>query len=95
MVYVLIRQKLARYADFEEVFRQDSKRRARLGSKGGTVFRDAEDPHGIFILLEWEDMEKARAFAGAYETHEAMEWATSGPEERWVWVIENNLHVEA
>ena len=95
MVYVLIRQQLARYADFEEVFKQDAKRRARLGSKGGTVFRDTGDPQMIFILLEWDDIAKARAFADAYETHEAMEWATSGPEERWVWVIENNLHVEA
>jgi len=95
MVHVLIRQNLARYSDFQEVFLQDAKRRARLGSKGGTVFRDVQDPQGIFILLEWDDVQKARAFAEAYETQEAMEWATSGPEERWVWVIENKLQVEA
>jgi heme-degrading monooxygenase HmoA len=95
MAHVLIRQKLARYQDFEAVFQADAKRRGRLGSQGGTVFRDTQDPRSIFILLEWDDMERARAFAGGYELREAMEWATSGPGEAWVWVIENSLQAEA
>ena len=95
MPYVLIRQRLARYEDFEAVFKEDAKRRARLGSKGGTVFRDHNDPDHIFILLDWDDAERAKAFAGSHELHEAMEWATSAPEEAWVWVIENSLEVES
>lgn len=94
MPYVMIRQKLTRYEDFEAVFRQDAARRERLGSKGGRVFRDCDDPDHIFIVLEWDDVDKAKAFAGGYELREAMEWATSGPEEAWVWVVENSLAVE-
>jgi hypothetical protein len=49
-----------------------------LGSKGGKVLCSAADPHKVFVLLEWEDVQGAAKFAEAYETGEAMEWATGG-----------------
>lgn len=94
MPHVLIRQNLARYEHFEAVFKEDAQRRARLGSKGGSVFRDHGDPNHIFILLEWDHLDSAKAFASSYELREAMQWATSTPDEAWVWVVENSLEVE-
>jgi hypothetical protein len=35
-----------------------------------------DDPNTLFMLFGWEDMEKGHNFAGGYELHEAMEWAS-------------------
>lgn len=94
MAYVLIHHKVARYQDFEAVFKDDGERRRRLGSKGGTVFTDTQDPQSVFILLEWDNVEGAEKFAGGWETREAMEWATSERQASEIWVIENRLEVE-
>jgi heme-degrading monooxygenase HmoA len=45
---------------------------------GGTVFRNAKDPENIFVVFEWDSLEHAQKFVDGLETHEAMEWATSG-----------------
>jgi heme-degrading monooxygenase HmoA len=94
MAYTLIHHNLARYQDFEAVFKDDGERRRRLGSKGAKVFADAQDPQNIFTLIEWDDIESAEKFAGGWETREAIEWATSGRHASEIWVIENRLEME-
>jgi len=95
MVYVLIHHAVDRYAEFEAVFNADEARRRRMGSLGGSVFRDSEHPGDVFIVLEWADVERAKEFAAGYELQEAMKWATSGVDRPQVWVVEKSLEADA
>jgi heme-degrading monooxygenase HmoA len=65
-----------------------------LGCKGGRVFRSTEDPQSIFVVFEWADAQGAKRFVDGLETHEAMEWATSGIWSR-VTVTEQLFEVDA
>jgi len=94
MAQVIIRHTVMDYTNFERVFKDDAARRRRLGSKGGRVFRHADAPNDILIVLEWESTESARRFAEGFELHEAMEWATSGSPAK-VEVVEEVLETDA
>lgn len=56
------------------------------GSTGGRLFHSADDPNDVLVLLEWDDMDKARTFAGSAQLREAMEEAGVGgrPEVRFL-----------
>jgi heme-degrading monooxygenase HmoA len=77
-VYVHIQHKMGQWNEFERIFTADTERRRALGSKGGAVTRSVDDPSLVFVVLEWESLEKAKTFVDSLETHEAMQWATSG-----------------
>jgi hypothetical protein len=53
-----------------------------------------DDPENIFVVFEWNDVPGARKFVDGLETHEAMEWATSGIWSR-VYVTEELFEVDA
>jgi len=94
MVYVFVEHKIGEWSEFENIFRSDMARRRRLGCKGGRVFRSPDDPSLVHVVFEWSDLDGARTFASGLETHEAMEWATSG-----IWsivnVVEDVLEIES
>jgi heme-degrading monooxygenase HmoA len=60
--YSLVRLKIADYATFKPVFDQVSSVRKAHGSKGGTLFREADSPNEVTVLLEWDNLENARKF---------------------------------
>jgi heme-degrading monooxygenase HmoA len=94
MAYVFVEHKIGEWSDFEGIFRSDASRRRKLGSKGGRVFRNPDDPSDVFVVFEWADLDGAREFAAGLEAHEAAEWATSG-----IWsivrVVEEVVTVDA
>jgi heme-degrading monooxygenase HmoA len=94
MANVLVQHKIGKWSEFEGIFKGDGERRKALGSKGGKVFRNVDDPENIFVVFEWRDVEGAKKFAGGLETHEAMRWATSGVWSR-VYVTEEVFEVDA
>jgi hypothetical protein len=94
MAYVIVEHKIGKWSEFEAVFKGDAARRKSLGSQGGRVYRSSDDPTNLFIVFQWKDAEGARKFAHGLETHEAMEWATSGIWSR-VRVVEEALEVDA
>ena len=94
MTYVLVQHKIGKWSEFEGIFKDDGARRKMLGSKGGRVFRSTDDPDSLFILFEWDGVEGAQKFVDGLETHEAMEWATSGIWSR-VTVVEELFEVDA
>jgi hypothetical protein len=94
MAYVLVQHKIGKWSEFERIFRDDGERRRRLGSKGGIVFRNVKDPENIFVTFEFDTVEGAQKFADGLETHEAMEWATSGIWSR-VYVTEELFKIDA
>ncbi len=77
MAWVLIEHRVGDFETFREIFVGDAARRARLGCTGGLVYRVADDPGNVVVLLEWESVEAAREFAGSLELEEALEWAVS------------------
>ena len=58
---------------------------------GGWLFRNADDPNEILLLLAWDDLERARLFADSDDLHEAMTRAgvTDRPD---IWFLENVEH---
>ena len=76
MAHVLIEHRVGDFETFMQVYVDDAERRARLGCKGGVVFRVADDPDNVIVMLEWETVEGARDFAGSLELEQAMEWST-------------------
>ena len=75
MPYLLIRHKVKDYAKWKPVFDKYGAARKASGSKGGRLFRNAGDPNEAVILLEWDDLEKARQFAQSKDLREAMQRA--------------------
>jgi heme-degrading monooxygenase HmoA len=79
MAYILVQHSVEDYEKWKAVFDEREARQA-AGSKGGTIFRSAEDPNRITVLLEWDNLDNARAFAGSDELREDMQRAgVTGP----------------
>jgi len=72
MPYLLVRQKVLDYDRWKSAFDAHSVTRQANGSRGGQVFRNASDPHELFVLLEWDVLEGARQFTQSEDWREAM-----------------------
>ncbi len=75
MPYILVRHKVADYAKWKPVFDEHGAARKASGSKGGRLFRNADNPNEVLILLEWDDLGKARQFAQSQDLRQTMERA--------------------
>jgi hypothetical protein len=74
MAYMLLRQKVQDYAKWKVVFDEGAeKHRRAAGSKGGLVFRDAENSNIVTILLKWESPEKMKKFIQSMKSPEMQE----------------------
>lgn len=75
MVHVLVRHKVKDYAQWKDVFDEHADVRKMAGSKGGRLFREGKDPNDVAILLEWEDMARARIFFESGDLRRVMDRA--------------------
>jgi heme-degrading monooxygenase HmoA len=75
MPYVLVRHKVQDYAKWRPVFDEHGVTRKASGSKGGYLFRSADDPNDLVILLEWTDVKRARQFVESDDLRQAMQRA--------------------
>ncbi len=82
MAYILVQQSVEDYGKWKTLFDEDGPIRQAGGSKGGVIFRNADDPNHITVLLEWDSLENARAFVSSDELRERMQRAgvTSSPD---------------
>ena len=62
MPFQLARHTVRDYGQWKAVFDEHSGKRRELGSKGGKIFRNAEKPNEILVLLEWGSLSRAREF---------------------------------
>ena len=72
MTYVLVQHTVEDYDKWKLMFDEHGTRQA-AGSKGGFVFRNADDPNQITVLMEWDNLDNARAFAGSDDLRESMQ----------------------
>ena len=88
MPSLLIRHRIADFLAWKTVFDEHEPARRANGSQGGWLFRDADDPEEILLLLEWDDLERARLFADSDDLREAMTRAgvTDRPD---IWFLED------
>ena len=75
MPYLLIRHKVMDYEQWKSAFDAHCVTRQANGSRGGQLFRSADDPNELILLLEWDVMEKARQFAQSEDLRAVMQQA--------------------
>lgn len=75
MGYLLVHNKVKDFNTWKPVFDEHASMREAAGSKGGYVLQNLDDPSEVTIILEWDDMDKAREFAQSQDLREAMEKA--------------------
>ncbi len=75
MTYMLVQHSVEDYAKWKRVFDENGAIRQTNGSKGGFVLRNAENGNQMTVLLEWDSLENARAFANSDDLREAMQRA--------------------
>jgi len=94
MAFVLIEHLVGDFETFKRVYDDDGERRRICGSKGGKVFRAADDPNNVIIILEWDDTDRAREWAESLELDQAMQWSTSNVATPRITVLEHVMDSE-
>ncbi len=75
MAYILVHHKIEDYNKWKPVFDNDAGNRAKHGSTGGKIFRNADNPNDIFTLLEISSIEKGKELTQSDSLKEAMKKA--------------------
>lgn len=76
MVYVVLEHEITNWEMLKQVYTDDGERRRRMGCLGGRIWRGADDPDQVSVVLEWDTVAHAREFAGSFELEQAMHWAS-------------------
>jgi heme-degrading monooxygenase HmoA len=72
MPYLLVKHAVRDFAAWRRVFDEAMERKG-LGSRGGFVFQGLDDPNQVFVLLEWDDPERMKAFMASEGLRQAMD----------------------
>ncbi|MEJ2617097.1 MAG: hypothetical protein P8Z35_19245 [Ignavibacteriaceae bacterium] len=72
MANLLVHHKVEDYNKWKTFFDEHSSFRSQMGSKGGRVFRSANDPNDLFILFKWDSTENAQKFTQSDNLKETM-----------------------
>ncbi len=73
MAYLMFRGKVKDYEKWKPVFDELAGVRKEYGSKGGWLFRNADNPNEPVVLMKWESIEKARKYTQSEQIKKAME----------------------
>jgi hypothetical protein len=95
MALLIIEHIVGDYETFEKVFMDDQHRRRIAGCRGARVYRVADDPNDVRVVLEFDTAEHARQHAEGLELHEAIKWATGNVSMPRFVVLEQSLETDA
>jgi heme-degrading monooxygenase HmoA len=73
MSNMLVHHNVEDYSKWKPIFDEHSSFRAQMGSKGGRIFRSANDPNDLFILFEWDNLENAKKFTQSDNLKQTMQ----------------------
>lgn len=79
---MMVRTKVKDFTAWKSIFDQHSEARRQNGSKGGFFFQNADNPNETIFLLEWDNLDNARRFAGDHTVQNVLAQAglTDRPE---------------
>ena len=94
MTYVLVMHKVEDYDKWKSVYDENGAMRKDYGSKGASVFHQANDPNRMVVITKWEDMEEAKNFAESEDLKTTMQKAgvISQPEIYYLKEIEKTAY---
>ncbi len=73
MAHVLFRHTVESYAKWRPAFNEQAGLREAAGAIGDPmVFRSGDNPFEVLVLMEWEELEKARQWVASDTLKEAM-----------------------
>ena len=75
MTYLLVRHKDKDCEKWKKVSDEHSATRKTSGSKGGRLFRNADNPNEMVVIFEWDNLEKAKKFAQSEDLKKTMQQA--------------------
>jgi heme-degrading monooxygenase HmoA len=75
MAYMLVRHKVKDFTKWKPVYDEHANVRKDSGSKGAHLFRNADNPNEVFVLYEWETVDKAKKFAQSENLRQKMQEA--------------------
>ena len=82
MPYLLVRTRVKDFDAWKAIFDKHSDARKQNGSKGGFFFQNADNSNETIFLLEWDNLDNARRFAGDHTVQDVLAQAglTDRPE---------------
>jgi heme-degrading monooxygenase HmoA len=94
MPSLFIRHTVVDFAAWRPAFEEHGFTRRANGSQRERIFRNADDPNEVMLLLEWDDLSRARLFIDSDDLREAMERAgvTGRPD---IWFLVDGDHKPA
>ena len=95
MALLIIEHMVGDYETFERVFMDDQSRRRMGGCRGARVYRVADHPNDVRVVLEFDTAEHARRHAEGLELHEAIKWATGNVSMPRFVVLEQSMETDA
>ena len=75
MPYIFVRHKVRDYAAWKPAFDRHGVTRKAGGGKGSRVFRSADNPNEVLILMEWDTIANAKKFAQSADLKTVMQAA--------------------
>lgn len=75
MIHVLVRHKVSDFNRWKTVFDSDLIARKHAGEISFRLFHNADDPHDIFLLSDWESANEARKFMSSAQLRDRMQQA--------------------
>lgn len=75
MPFLLTRLKVHDYDTWKAVYDEDAPNRQAHGSRGGRLYRNADNPNEIIAIIEFDDRERAIQFNESPELRERIQRA--------------------
>jgi hypothetical protein len=73
--YILVQHKVREYTQWQIIFNNSQEWRQAMGEKHYQIFTDVDDINKISLLLEWENIDKAKLFIADSQLSEYMQHA--------------------
>jgi heme-degrading monooxygenase HmoA len=75
MAYIVTHANVQDFAAFQQAFAAGEALRKAHGARSARIFQNPSDPHDVVLLVEWEDLERARQFYQSTELRERQQQA--------------------
>ena len=72
MSHMVGRHKVEDYAKWKAVYDEHDATRKAMGGRGHLLLRNADSPDELLVLEDWDNLNRAKEFAGSQELREAM-----------------------